>query len=252
VARRERRGAAMTVCLVLLWPALMVLTRRRWSGQEHLPSSGGFVLVANHISHADPFLFAHFVHDSGYAPHFLAKASVIELPLVGRLLRAAGQIAVHRETDNASLAYREAVQAVIDGHSVIVYPEGTLTRDPDLWPMKGKTGAARIGLESGRPVIPAAQWGAHEILPPYGRRVRLLPRRLNQVLVGPPVDLSDLRDQPITVELLRVATDRIMTTVAGLLGQLREETPPAELLDPRDAEAPRIGNPRRPRQEPRP
>ena len=77
-------------------------------------------------------------------------------------------------------------------------------------------------------------------------------QRLNQVLVGPPVDLSDLRDQPITVELLRLATDRIMTTVAGLLGQLRDETPPAELLDPRGTQAPRIGDPRRPRQEPRP
>ncbi|CAN5804034.1 lysophospholipid acyltransferase family protein [soil metagenome] len=245
MARRERRGAALTFCVGLLRPLLTVLTRRRWSGTEHLPASGGFLFAANHISYADPFLFAHFVHDSGYAPHFLAKQSLLELPVVGRLVRATGQIPVHRETDQAAQAYRDAVAAVRRGQSVIVYPEGTLTRDPDLWPMVGKTGAVRIALDSGCPVLPCAQWGAHELLPPYARRPRLLARPVNQVLVGPPVDLDDLRGRPVTAELLRAATARVMAAITDLLGQLRGQTPPAVRFDPHLAGLPTTGDPYR-------
>ena len=246
VSRKERRGVALGVCVALLWPPMMLLTRRRWRGAENLPT-GGFVLAANHISHADPFFFAHFVHDSGYAPHFLAKASVLQLPVVGRLLRATGQIAVHREHANAAQAYRDAVIAVRQGRSVIVYPEGTLTRDPDLWPMVGRTGAARIALESGCPVIPCAQWGAHEMLPPYGRRPRLRPRACNQVLAGPPVALDDLQRQPVTTEVLYEATERIMAAITELLGQLRGQTPPPVRFDPRSEGVPMTGNPTGPR-----
>ena len=57
----------------------------------------------------------------------------------------------------------------------MIYPEGTLTRDPDLWPMTGKSGAARIALATGCPVIPVGQWGAQEILPPYAKKPRPLP-----------------------------------------------------------------------------
>lgn len=234
MVRKERRGVALGVCVVVLRPLLLALTRRSWGGHEHLPD-GGFVLAANHVSHADPFLFAHFVHDAGYAPHFLAKASVLDLPVLGALLRSAGQIRVQRDTSTAAQAYRDAVVAVRAGHSVIVYPEGTLTRDPDLWPMAGRTGAARIALDSGCPVIPAAQWGAHRLLPPYTKRPHLLPRVVNQVLAGPPVDLADLRALPVTAEVLREATDRIMAAIAGLLGQLRGQPPPPVRFDPRQS-----------------
>ncbi len=244
MARKERRGVALGICVGLLRPLLMVLTRRQWRGQEHLPD-GGFVLAANHISHVDPLLFGHFVHDSGYAPHYLAKAAVLDLPVVGRLLRATGQIRVHRESATASQAYRDAVLAVDRGWSVIVYPEGTLTRDPGLWPMRGKTGAARIALESGCPVVPAAQWGAHELLPPYGKRPRLYPRAVNRVLVGPPVDLDDLRGKPMTTEVAGEATVRIMAAIADLLGELRGEPAPPVRFDPRPGGVPLIGNPTR-------
>jgi len=249
VARKERRGAALYVCVVLLRPLLMVLTRRRWRGQEHLPA-GGFVLAANHISHTDPLLFAHFVHDAGYAPRYLAKASVLDLPVVGRLLRASGQIPVYRESGTAAQAYRNAVRAVGAGRSVIVYPEGTLTRDPGLWPMVGKTGAARIALESGCSVVPAAQWGAHELLAPYGRWPRFYPRPVNQVLVGPPVDLADLRGRPMTTDVMAEATERIMAAIADLLGELRGEPPPPVRFDPRQGGLPVIGNPARRRPHP--
>ncbi len=248
--RRERRGWALQICVLLLRPLLMVLTKRSFRGQEHLPR-GGFVFAANHISHADPLMFAHYVNDTGYSPHFLAKASVLSVPVVGRFIRATGQIPVHRGGTEAAQAYRDAVAAIRRGESVIVYPEGTITRDPDLWPMVGKTGAARIALETGCPVIPLAQWGAHRLLPPYAKKPHLFPRVTNYVQAGPPVDLADLQDQPITAPVLRAATDRIMQAIAVQLGEIRGAEPPPERYDPRVHGLPSTGNPQRSGKPPR-
>ncbi len=242
VARRERRGWALTLCVALLRPLLMVLTKRSFRGQQYLPR-GGFVFAGNHISHSDPLLFAHYVNDAGYSPHYLAKASVLAVPVLGRFIRATGQIAVHRGGLDAAQAYRDAVKAVDRGASVIVYPEGTITRDPDLWPMVGRTGAARIALETGCPVIPVAQWGAQRLLPPYSKRPHLLPRVTNYVQAGPPVDLSDLQDKPVTSAVLREATDRIMQAIAVQLGEIRGEEPPPVRFDPRVHGVPATGNP---------
>jgi len=241
--RYEKRGWSLTLCVIVLRPLLTLLTRRSFHGAEHLPR-GGFVFAANHISHADPLLFAHFVNDTGYSPHFLAKASVLKVPVIGRFIRSTGQIAVQRGGAEAAQAYRDAVLAVRGGTSVIVYPEGTITRDPDLWPMIGRTGVARIALETGCPVIPCAQWGAHELLPPYSKRLHPLPRKLNRVQAGPPVDLADLRGRPVTAEVLRLATDRIMGAIADQLGEIRGLTPPARRYDPRRRGDPQPGNPR--------
>jgi 1-acyl-sn-glycerol-3-phosphate acyltransferase len=132
---------------------------------------------------------------------------------------------------------------VQDGECVVVYPEGTITREPDLWPMTGRTGAARIALASGAPVIPIAQWGPNHILAPYAKRPRLLPRKTIHVTAGPPVDLDDLRSQPLTPEVLRAATDRIMDEVTRLLEEIRGEKAPAERFDPRVVGVREIGNP---------
>ncbi len=243
--RREKRGWSLAICVTLLRPLLTLLTRRSFRGMEHLPR-GGFVFAANHISHADPLLFSHFVNDAGYSPHFLAKASVLNVPVLGRFLRSTGQIPVQRGGTEAAQAYRDAVLAIGRGASVIVYPEGTITRDADLWPMVGKTGVARIALETGCPVIPCAQWGAHELLPPYAKRPRLLPRKVNRVQAGPPVDLTDLQDKPLTTEVLRQATDRVMQAISVQLGEVRGETPPLERFDPRKRGVASTGNPNRP------
>lgn len=237
VARREQRGWALTLCVLILRPLLMVITKRSFRGQCHLPR-GGFVLAGNHISHSDPLLFAHYVNDAGYAPHFLAKASVLAVPVLGRFIRATGQIAVHRGGVDAAQAFRDAVEAIARGGSVIVYPEGTITRDPELWPMVGKTGAARIALETGCPVIPVAQWGAHRLLPPYSKRPHLLPRVTNRVQAGPPVELDDLQRLTVTSAVLREATDRIMQAIAVQLGEIRGEDPPPVRFDPRVHRAP--------------
>jgi 1-acyl-sn-glycerol-3-phosphate acyltransferase len=234
---------AYTLAVALVKPALLLFTRHRWSGGEHLPARGGAVLVANHASHLDPLTFAHFVHEQGRVPRYLAKAALFDVFFVGWVLRSTGQIPVHRLSSDASVAFEAAVASVRDGKLVVVYPEGTLTRDPDLWPMVGKTGAARIALSAGVPVIPAAQWGAHEILYPYSTRPRLWPPKLIRVTAGPPVDLDDYRDRPLTPEALREATARIMDAVTTQLEEIRQEKAPAERFDPRRAGVREIGNP---------
>jgi 1-acyl-sn-glycerol-3-phosphate acyltransferase len=116
---------------------------------------------------------------------------------------------------------------------VVVYPEGTLTRDPDLWPMVGKSGAARIALETGCPVIPVGQWGAHELLYPYTKKPHLFPRAKITMKVGDPVPLDDLRALPRSLDLINQATARIMDALTELVEDLRGEKAPSERFDPR-------------------
>ena len=135
----------------------------------------------------------------------------------------------------AAGSLREAFNAIENGQCVVIYPEGTLTRDPNLWPMTAKTGAARIALMTGAPVIPAAQWGPQEVIAPYSKRVRLFPRKTMHVWAGPAVDLDDLRSQPISASTLREATERIMRDITKILSEQRGEAPPAVPLDRRIA-----------------
>lgn len=242
----RRMGFWYAVAVVLLRPAWHLLTRRDWRGVEHLPREGGVVVCTNHISHADPLAFAHFLYDNGRLPRFLVKSGMFSIFFIGTVLRGARQIPVYRESVDAGKAFSAAVDAVRRGECVAVYPEATLTRDPDLWPMVGKTGAARIALTTGAPVIPIAQWGAQEVLEPYGRRLHLLPRRTMHVLAGPPVDFTNLAGRDLNAVVLREATERIMAAITGLLEQLRDGTPPAVRYDPHTSTQPRTGNPHRP------
>jgi len=143
-------------------------------------------------------------------------------------------IPVARASNSAAatqtLAQSNALVAAQRG--VIVYPEGSLTRDPDIWPMRGKTGAVRLALAADQtlPVIPVATWGVQEILPRYGRLRLWPPRRRVRVLVGPPVDLTGFTDT--TPATLTAATDAVMRDISVLLGRLRGEEPPAERWNP--------------------
>lgn len=246
-ARPRRIGFWYRLAAVILRPLLTLLTRRDWRGAGHLPRSGGFVAVTNHVSHVDPLVCAHFLFDNGRLPRFLCKEVLFRLFFVGSVLRGARQIPVYRESADASRAYRAAVAAVRAGECVVIYPEATLTRDPHLWPMVGKTGAARVALETGAPVVPIAQWGPQVLLPPYAKRPHLFPRPTMHVWAGPPVDLAEFQGRPIDATLLRAATERIMAHITGLLEQVRDEAAPDVRFDLRDSPLPRTGNPRRPR-----
>ena len=240
---REHRGWAFGVAVCLLKPVLLATTRHEWLDGDKIPEHGGAVIVANHISHVDPLTFAHLVYDHGRLPHYLAKVEVFRIPVLGRIIAATGQIPVQRLTTDASQALSAAVEAVSQGKVVVVYPEGTLTRQPDLWPMMGRAGAARIALAADVPVVPAAQWGAQDILYPYERRFHLFPRRTVRAKVGDPVDLDDLRGLEMTPEVLNRATERIMDAITRLLEDLRGEQAPPERFNPRQARVRLVGNP---------
>ncbi|WP_406092759.1 lysophospholipid acyltransferase family protein [Kitasatospora purpeofusca] len=226
---------------VLVKPVTTALVKPDWRGWEHLPERGGFIAAVNHNSIIDPLVYAHWQYNSGRPPRILGKSSLFSIPFIGFMLRKTGQIPVFRESTDAARAFRAAIDAVNSGQCVQFYPEGTLTRDPDLWPMTGKSGVARVALMTGAPVVPVAHWGAHEIVPPYGRggagrgRFNLFPRHRVVVAAGPAVDLSKYQGQELTAQVLRDATEDIMTAITAVLADIRGEEPPAERYDMREA-----------------
>lgn len=225
-----------------LKPLLWVLTDRDWRGVHHLPTEGGFVACPNHLSYYDPFAIALFLYANGCPPFFLGKEAVFRIPVLGRLVRAADQIPVYRGTNQAADAYRAAVAGIREGKCIVMFPEGTLTRDRELWPMRAKTGAARLALQTRCPVVPIALWGPHEVIRTYGYALRLLPRKNIRVSAGPPVDLSDLYDRPTDPAAVREAADRIVEAITRQLEALRGETAPPQRVDSRTLGLPETGN----------
>lgn len=228
---KRRLGFWRRFAVAVVKPPLLVLTRRTWSGMEHIPASGGAILVANHVSHADPLVGAHFVYDAGRWPQFLGKASLFEIPVLGWLLRKVRQIPVYRGTVDAAKALEAAVEAVKAGDAVIIYPEGTTTREPDLWPMRGKTGVARLVQETGAPVVPIVMWGPERIFDPRTHKLRLRLRTPVTVVAGPPLDLSGWAGAAPTTAVLHQMTDDIMLHLRDMLAEIRAGTPP-ELWTP--------------------
>ena len=230
----ESGDATIRPLVTVLNVVLAPLSRRDWQGQDRLPPSGGVIVVANHISNADPLALGQFLAYSGRWPRFLAKSSLFRVPGLGRLLRGAHQIPVERGGTRAGDALGQARAALEEGQAVVVYPEGTITRDPDLWPMRGRTGAARLALATGCPVVPVGQWGAEEFL--RGRELglpRFWARPTLRMLVGAPVPLDDLRARPVDAATLAEATGRIMAALTTLVAELRGEQAPEVRFDPR-------------------
>jgi len=217
----------------LLIPPMNILGRYRYEGSDNLPKSGAFVLAPNHYSNLDPLVIGLAVYQHDRVPRFLGKASLFRKPVIGWLLRKAEQIPVERtgsSRTNAPLAMAKKV--VAEGYAVVIYPEGTLTRQPDYWPMRGKYGAVRTALEAGIPLIPAASWGVQEILPRYSSKLSLFPRKNVTVRFGAPVDLSDLIGRPLDRDVLVKATERLMDAITAELVVLRGEPAPAERWNP--------------------
>ncbi|MGZ5403832.1 MAG: lysophospholipid acyltransferase family protein [Nocardioides sp.] len=242
---QQKRGWTFILAVPIVKSTMLTIASRDWVDGDKIPATGGCIVAVNHISHIDPLLSAHFVYDHGRLPRYLAKSGLFKNKALAGFLRSAGQIPVERLTRHAVGAFDAAVQAVRAGECVVVYPEGTLTRDPDLWPMQGKSGAARIALETGCPVIPVGQWGAQGLLPPYSAKLRLVPRQMIKMKAGDPVDLSDLLTQPRNAATIHEATARIMAAIVDLVADLRDEAPPVELFDARKAGVREIGDPRK-------
>ncbi len=201
-----------------------------------LPREGAYVLAPSHSTEFDPLIVAVAVWRMGRAPRFMAKESLFRVPVLGWVLRRTGMVPVARSSSAAAARQTIAAseQLVEHGRGVIVYPEGSLTRDPDLWPMRGKTGAVRLALADGIPLIPLAHWGAQDILPRYGKLSLWPLRRHVKVIVGDPVDLSEFGGKGAPPAALVSGTDRLMNAIAQLLAQLRGEPAPEKRWNPAD------------------
>lgn len=234
--RRESPWVKAVVASIVR-PIMTAATKATWEGQHHIPREGGVILAANHLSLVDPLTIAHYLYVAGHRwPTFTAKEGVFRIPVVGAVARSTGQIPVFRGSTDAIKALREAAKALtVDNASVIFYPEGTCTRDPDMWPMVAKTGVARLALETGVPVVPLAHWGEQDLLPYGTAKVRPFPRKNVHLLAGPPVDLTRFAGQHPTPVVLKDATAAIMRDIAGLQGRIRGEKPPAALYDMKKA-----------------
>ena len=239
IPKRENNLLFVLVAIILA-PLLRLTMRIKTEGVEKLPK-GGYVLVGNHLSYLDPLAFAYSVYlHMKRVPHYLAKASLFKVPILGFLLPKVGQIPVFRGGKSNEEPLRAAKEFIKAGQVVVVFPEGTLTRDPQLWPMRGKSGAIRMAAELGVPIVPAAHWGVHKVLGNYNLRFRPNPFHLVKVKIGDPIQLS-IGTNP-TTEQVNQATEMVMNKVAVLVGEMRGETPPAKLWDPTQHEQDETGN----------
>lgn len=225
-----RRTAAFRIAAVVARPSLNLLMGKDWQRMERLPS-GGYIVVANHVTELDPLAVAHAVYMGGHTPHFLAKDSLFKIPVLGAALRGLKQIPVNRDQRESHKSLTVAQEVLDEGGAIIIYPEGTLTRDPDLWPMRSKTGAARLALTTGAPIVPITHWGVQDFLPPYAKAPRPLPRKKYRLNVGETVDLDDLRDKPLGRHVLAEATERIEDALTSGVAELRDEEAPEHIWD---------------------
>ena len=224
---RPKAGFWIRLCVAVLYPLDGLLFRIRWRNLDRIPApdQGGVIIAINHISHVDTVLMARLVWQSGRVPRFLIKAGVFGKPGLGQIMRGSKQIPVYRGTADAAESLREAVAALQRGEAVVIYPEGTITKEPNHWPMQGRTGIARLVLACPDiPVVPVGQWGAHP-----GRGIsHLVTRRVSSANVGEPLDLSRFRGKEPSGRVLREITDEIMSAIRDEVAALRGETPPTE------------------------
>ena len=217
----------------LVLPLITWLVKYRFYDKTKIPLLGPLIISPNHNSHIDPVVMGVAVWHMGRNPRFMAKASILRVPVLGWFLKLSGQIPVERGGSMRSQASLKAARALAEkGQSVIIYPEGSLTRDPDNWPMRGKSGAVRLALEMGIPIVPIAHWGTQAVMGRYSKKISFWPRKTVDVKVGDPLDLSAYAGKPLTSTTLTAATNDLMNAITALLEDLRGEKAPATRWDP--------------------
>ena len=218
----------------VLTPIMTPWVKFSVTGEENLPTEGGFLLVSNHLSNVDPLCLCWYFMKRNTAVRFLAKKSMFSVPVFGWIIKGMGLIPVNRDS-NPSAVLAPTREALTAGEVVGIYPEGTLTRDPDQWPMEFKSGAARLALDTGVTVIPLSQWGPQDIMAPYNAKgMDMRPGRRISYHFGAPVDLSDLIGPAGSEdhEAVNAATARILQAVREGVGQLRGLPVPDTVWDP--------------------
>lgn len=184
---------------LLTEPVWDYVFRLRTYGVEHIPQTGSFLFCPNHSSWLDPFLQ---VRGQPRLIRFMAKAQVFDWPVVGRVVRSGGAFPVRRGQGDA-FAIELAKSFLADGQPVAIWPEGTRYRDDDgLGP--SRSGAARLALETGVPVVPVATYGAK---PRQARNVKesrfSLPKATT--VYGPPLSFGGVAPHPNSIAATRDA-----------------------------------------------
>ncbi|SDI95908.1 1-acyl-sn-glycerol-3-phosphate acyltransferases [Frankineae bacterium MT45] len=218
-----RAGFVGRIAIAILRVINAVVFRHRWQNLQNMPARGPVIVAVNHVSHIDTLLVARLIWDSGRLPRFMAKRSLWDVPVLGFIMRKTQQIPVTRYSTDAANSLNAAVDALHRGEVVVIYPEGTTTKDPQQWPMYPKTGLARLSLlEPDVPVVPISQWGAQPRKPGEPRR-----RRTVVADIGTPLDMAHWQGMAPNAETLERIGAEVMGVVRAGVGRLRNETPPA-------------------------
>ena len=202
---------------VLVGPLLHLMFRPWVRGAENVPSQGAVIMASNHLAVIDSFVLP-LVLDREIV--FIGKSEYFTgTGIRGRLkagfFRGVGTIPVDRSGGKASeAALHTGLLRLQDGGMFGIYPEGT--RSPDGRLYRGKTGVARLALESGAPVVPVAMIGT-DVAQPIGR-VMPKPVRLG-IVFGEPLDFSRFKGMENDRFILRSVTDEIMYALMSLSGQ---------------------------------
>ena len=190
---------------------------------EHIPHDGPLLVAANHVSYFDPLAHGYMLVRAGRRPRYLAKKELYGNWFLRNLLDGAKQIPVERGTGSAA-PVEAASKALKDGEVVVVYPEGTVTRNPDFTPMQAKTGIARLTLATDVPVLPIAVWGSQNVWQRGGARSLAFGRPI-WLKAGPALDFSQYDGQLSDPAVLREVTDTVMDELSRLVNELRQRYP---------------------------
>jgi len=207
-----------------LAPPFQLWFNWRWEGLERVPPEGPAIIAGNHLSYLDPFAHGLFVVRAGRRPRFLAKQELFDAPFVGTVLRGAHQISVQRGTGDHS-PIDDAARAVERGEVVVIYPEGTTTTtNEDFSPGRGKTGAVRLSIATGVPILPVATWGGQFVWRKSGRQSLAFGRPI-WVAAGEPFEPSARPAGEPDGRALRACTDDLMAELGTLVDDLRDRYP---------------------------
>ena len=208
---------AYLLAKALLKPWLATWFRWHIEGLENIPPAGPAIIAFNHIAYLDPLAAAYVVEMGGRRARFLAKSELFADRRIAWILRGARQIEVRRGSREAPMALDHAIEALHRGQVVAVFPEGTITEDPDLKPSAPKSGTARMALASGSPVLPSGLWGTHNIWPKGYARHWWPPRQDVLVRIGKPfVAIGDPDNLEDVARVNRRIMEEISVAVAGL------------------------------------
>src|SRR5262245_3782594 len=223
-------AAGLVGAVITVFARLQVAgARGRADVVRQLPDGPGIV-ISNHTSYADGLLLALVCRRLGRSARLLATSGVFRAPVVGSVARKIGFIPVNRGAANAADSLGPAADALGAGELVAIFPEGRLTRDPDQWPERAKTGAVRLALRTGAPIVPVAMEGAHRVVSKrkmFGRLLKnVILRPKVRTAIGAPIDVRAMLEGDETPDEIRRLTDGVWSQLVDLVAELRDEEAP--------------------------